>query len=218
MFISSHWIALIVVGLGDKPKKAEPSLFLEVKWILWVFYFLIFGRKSNVKPEGFLVCVCASDEARVFFEAFHGLLVFLTSFPTALIGLHFQVLDVSPLDTHFAIILLFIMATIVYGIAYVEIKMLPQDDEYLPILRFICLVSGIIAIELIVAIIISPLWLFIVNLCPILILGIQRHLYQQICKGLYYTADLVLNAVCSLFKKIFQLVDQIYDWFLQKFQ
>nr|POF04970.1 hypothetical protein CFP56_18426 [Quercus suber] len=76
-----------------------------------------------------------SDEARVFFEAFHGLLVFLTSFPTALIGLHFQVLGVSPLDTHFAIVLLFIMATIIYGIAYVEIKMLPQDDEYLPILR-----------------------------------------------------------------------------------
>nr|XP_023916990.1 uncharacterized protein LOC112028524 [Quercus suber] len=121
-----------------------------------------------------------SDEARVFFEAFHGLLVFLTSFPTALIGLHFQVLGVSPLDTHFAIVLLFIMATIIYGIAYVEIKMLPQDDEYLPILRFICLVSGIIAIELIVAIIISPLWLFMVNLCPILILGVPRHLYQQI--------------------------------------
>ena len=207
-----------MVGSGDKPNKVEPFLFLEVKWILWVFDFLIFGRKSNVKPEGFLVCVCASDEARVFFEAFHGLLVFLTSFPTALIGLHFQVLDVSPLDTHFALILLFIMATIIYGIAYVEIKMLPQDDEYLPILRFICLVSGIIAIELIVAIIISPLWLFMVNLCPILILGVPRHLYQQICKGLYCTADLVLNAVCSLFKKICQLVDQIYDQVLQKFR
>ncbi|XP_030939546.1 uncharacterized protein LOC115964352 [Quercus lobata] len=159
-----------------------------------------------------------SDEACVFFDAFHGLLVFLTSFPTALIGLHFQVLGVSPLDTHFAIILLFIMATIIYGIAYVEIKMLPQDNEYLPILRFICLVSGIIAIELIVAIIISPLWLFMVNLCPILILGVPRHLYQQICKGLYCTADFVLNAIYSLFKKICQLVDQIYDWVLQKFR
>ncbi|KAF3951256.1 hypothetical protein CMV_023071 [Castanea mollissima] len=74
------------------------------------------------------------DEALVFFEAFHGLLVFLASFLTALIGLHFPVLGVSPLDTHFAIILLFIMATIVHGIAYVEIKLLSQDAEYLPIL------------------------------------------------------------------------------------
>ena len=49
---------------------------------LWVFFFLIFVRKSNVKAQGSLVCVCASNEALVFFEAFHELLVFLTSFPT----------------------------------------------------------------------------------------------------------------------------------------
>ena len=76
--------------------------------------------------------------------------------PSTIIGLHFLVLGISPLDTYFAIILLFIMATIVHGIAYVEMKLLPQDIEYLPILRFVCLVFGIIAIELLVTIIISP--------------------------------------------------------------
>ena len=100
--------------------------------------------------------------------------------PIALIGLHFQALDVLPLDTHFAIILPFVMATIVHGIAYVDIKLLPQNAEYLPILRFICLVSGIITIELLVAIILSPFWIFLVNLCPIMILGVPHHSYQQV--------------------------------------
>ena len=151
--------------------------FLEVKWIL---IFLCLLEKKKIKAEGFLVCVCANNEALSFIEAFHALLGDLALFPIALIGLHFQVLGISPLHTHFAIILLFFMATIVHCIAYMEIKLRPQDAMYLPILSFICLVSGIIAIELLFAIIISPFWLFMVNLCPILILGVLRHLYQQI--------------------------------------
>ena len=111
--------------------------------------FLIFGRKSNIKAEGFLVYVCASDEALSFMEAFHSLLGELALFPIALIGLHFQVLGVLPLHTHFAIILLCFMAAIIHHIAYMGIKLQPQDAGYLPILRFICLFSGIIAIELI---------------------------------------------------------------------
>ena len=170
-----------------------------------------------MKTEGFLVCVCASDEALGFFEAFHALLAFLISFLAALIGLHFQVLGVSPLQTHFALILLFIIATIVYGIAYAEIKLQPPNTD-LPIFRFICLVSGVIAIELLVAIIISPFWLFMVNLCPILIIGVLRHLYQQSYQWLYYKVNLFLNAICSLFKKIYQSVYQIYNWLLQEFQ
>ena len=181
------------------------------------FDFLIFGRKNNIKAEGFLVCVCASNEALSFIEAFHVLLGDLALFPTALIGLHFQVLGVSPLHTHFAIILLFFMATIVHSIAYMEIKLQPQDAGYLPILRFICLVSGVITIELLFAIIISPFWLFMVNLCPILILAVLRHLYQHIYQCVYYATNLVLNVICSLLKKMCHLVDKIYDWVLQKF-
>ena len=169
------------------------------------FDFPMFGRKINIKAEGFLVRVCASNEALSFIEAFHTFLGDLALFLIALIGIHFQVLGISPLHTHFAIILLFFMATIVHHIAYMEIKLQPQDAGFLPILRFICLVFGIIAIELLFAIIISPFWLFMVNLYPILILGVLRHLYQQIYQCVYYTA----NLVCSLFKKICQLLDQI---------
>ncbi|KAK7839114.1 hypothetical protein CFP56_018700 [Quercus suber] len=109
-----------------------------------------------------------SDDALGFFKAFHVLLAFLVAFLTAFIGLHFQVLGISPLDTHFATILILIMTTIVYSIAHVEIK-LPQNAEYLPIFKLICLVSGIVALELLVAIIICPFWLLMVNICPILI-------------------------------------------------
>ena len=170
------------------------------------FNFPLFGRKINIKAERFLVCVCASNEALSFIEAFHALLDDLALFPTALIGIHFQVLGVSPLHMHFAIILLFFMATIIHRIAYMEIKLQPQDAGYLPILRFICLVSGTIAIELLFAIIISPFWLIIFNLCPILILGVLRPLYQQIYQCVCYTANLVRNAVCSLFEKICQVL------------
>uniref|UniRef100_A0A7N2MP34 Uncharacterized protein n=1 Tax=Quercus lobata TaxID=97700 RepID=A0A7N2MP34_QUELO len=67
------------------------------------------------------------NEALSFIEAFHALLGDLALFPTTLIDLHFQVLGVSPLHTHFAIVLLFFMATIVRRIAYMEIKLRPQD-------------------------------------------------------------------------------------------
>uniref|UniRef100_A0A7N2M890 Uncharacterized protein n=1 Tax=Quercus lobata TaxID=97700 RepID=A0A7N2M890_QUELO len=78
----------------------------------------------------------ASNEALSFIEAFHALLGDVALFPIALIGIHFQVLGVSPLHTHFAIILLFFMATIVHRIAYMEIKLQRQDVGFLPILRY----------------------------------------------------------------------------------
>nr|POF15744.1 hypothetical protein CFP56_35248 [Quercus suber] len=74
-----------------------------------------------------------SDEAFGFFEAFCALLSFLVSLLAGLNGLHFQVLGISPLDTHFALILPFIMTIIVYSIAYAEIKLQPLDAG-LPIL------------------------------------------------------------------------------------
>ena len=174
LFISSHWIAFIVEGYKAKEISFCFFFFLDVNWILWDFDFLMFGRKSKILSWRISCLWCASDEAFGFFEAFHALLSFLVSLLDGLNGLHFQVSGVSPLDTHFALILLFIMTIIVYSIAYAEIKLQPLDVG-LPILRFICLVSGIIAIELLVAMIVSPFWLFMVNLCPILIIRVLHH-------------------------------------------
>ncbi|KAK9995817.1 hypothetical protein SO802_020503, partial [Lithocarpus litseifolius] len=85
------------------------------------------------------------DEAHGFFEAFHTLIASLVSILAASIGFHFQGLGFSPLATHFATFLVFIMAAIVYSIAYMGIKLKPQGAEYLLLLRLISLVSGIIA-------------------------------------------------------------------------
>ena len=104
----------------------------------------MFARKSNIKAEGFLVCVCASDVALSFFEAFHTVLVVLFPVLGGLITLHFQPFHISPLETHFATLLVFTVATIVYGIAYVLITLQPPDSEYHAIFRFICLVFGIL--------------------------------------------------------------------------
>ena len=142
---------------------------------------------------------------------------FLVAFLTAFIGFHYQGLGISPLESHFATILILIITTIVYSIARVEIK-LPQNAQYLPIIKLVCLVSGIVALELLVAIIICPFWLLMVNICPILIVGVLHHSYQQIYQFLYCAANLVLNAVPSLFQKIYQFVYQIYDWLRQIFK
>ena len=159
---------------------------------MWDFDFLMFARKSNIKAEGFLVCVCASDVALSFFEAFHTVLVVLFPVLGGLITLHFQPFHISPLETHFATLLVFTVATIVYGVAYVLITLQPPDSEYHAIFRFICLVFGIIAIVLLVSTIIPPRWLFIVNLWLILIVGVLslcKQIYQLLC----YTAILVFE-------------------------
>ena len=168
--------------------------------------------------NGFSLCVCASDEALIFFEAFHAPLIFLKIFLCAIIGIHFQALNVSPLETHLGIMLLFIMTTIVYIIAYLEIKVQPQDAAYLFIFRLICLVSAILSVELLVSLIISPFWLFMVNLCPILIIGVMHHWYQGIYEGLYKTAGMVLKAVHILCNKIYGLLCWTYGRLLQIFQ
>ena len=186
---------------------------------MWDFDFILFGSKSNIKAQGnfFFFLIRASDDALGFFEAFHVLLAFLVAFLTAFIGFHYQGLGISPLESHFATILILIITTFVYSIARVEIK-LPQNAQYLPIFKLVCLVSGIVALELLVAIIICPFWLLMVNICPILIVGVLHHSHQQIYQFLYCAANLVLNAVPSLFQKIYQFVYQIYDWLRQIFK
>ena len=149
------------------------------------FWFPYVWKKSNIKAERFLVCVCASEEALGFFEAFQKLLFFLIALLFAIIGFHFRSSDISPLETHYAIFLLFLVAIFVYGLAYVLISVLPKNSEYLSILRFIYLVFGTIAIELLASILISPLQLFMVNLCSILIIGVlcsYKQIYQFVCQ------------------------------------
>ncbi|KAK4568494.1 hypothetical protein RGQ29_004057 [Quercus rubra] len=134
--------------------------------------------------------ILESDEAVVFFEAFHAVLVFFQAILGIIIGVHFRFLTVSPLETHLGIILCLIAATLVYTTAYLVIKVKPQNAAYRFIFGLICLVSGIFSAILSLTLIISPLGIFVVSLCPILIIGIGvlYHWYRQIYEDLFNTA------------------------------
>ena len=174
----------------------------------------------DFEANGFFVCVCASDKALVFFEAFHVDLVFFDAILVVIIGVLFRFLGVSPLETHLGVISLLIVATIVYIIANLLIKVQPQDADaaYRFIFGLVCLVSGIFSAELLLALIISPLRLFMFDLCLILTFGVLHHWYQGIYEGLYKTADMVLKAVHILYNKIYGLLCWMYGQLLQIFQ
>nr|XP_023896306.1 uncharacterized protein LOC112008202 [Quercus suber] len=166
-------------------------------FILVAFYGPLMSLKTAaievVRPiSEALVYVLNSGEA---FEAFQKYVVFLIALLFTIIGFNFRSSNISPLETHYAIFLLFLVAIFVYGLAYVLIAVQPRDSVYLSKLRFICLVFGTIAIELPASIIISPFWLVMVNLCSVLIIGVM-----------------------CLYKQIYQFVCLIYGWLLQIFQ
>ncbi|XP_050258654.1 uncharacterized protein LOC126703659 isoform X3 [Quercus robur] len=159
---------------------AKKAVELISKALAYILSFKAAATKVVELISKALAYILSDDaEALGFYEAFHTVLAFLVMLLVALIGLHLQPLSISPLEKHFAIILTFIAAIIVYGIAYVLTKLKPQDAKYLSKFRFIRLVFGIIAIELLASIIISPFWLSMVILCSILIVGVLC-LYEQI--------------------------------------
>ena len=174
----------------------------------------------DFEANGFFVCICSSDEAVVFFEAFHAVLVFFQAILGIIIGVHFRFLTVSPLETHLGIILCLIAATLVYITAYLVIKVKPQNAAYRFIFGLICLVSGIFSAILSLTLIISPLGIFVVSLCPILIIGIGvlYHWYRQIYEDLFNTAGMVLKAVHISYNKIYILLCWMYGWLIQIFQ
>jgi hypothetical protein len=134
---------------------------------------------------------CGSEELKVSSSTpFHAAFGFLITILIGLVGVHFQGLGVSPLRTHFATMLLFLMAVVIYSIAFVGIKVGAHNTSYhyLPLFKFICLISGTIACELLVSILIAALWLLIINLCAILV-EVLRRWYQPIFDRLCHAAN-----------------------------
>ncbi|XP_050258656.1 uncharacterized protein LOC126703659 isoform X5 [Quercus robur] len=112
-------------------KKAVELISKALAYIL-SFSFKAAATKVVELISKALAYILSDDaEALGFYEAFHTVLAFLVMLLVALIGLHLQPLSISPLEKHFAIILTFIAAIIVYGIAYVLTKLKPQDAKYL---------------------------------------------------------------------------------------
>ena len=144
---------------------------------------------------------CISEQERNSIIAFHEPFVFLVTLLAFLVGLHFQALNISPVDErHFAITLLLIIAAVVYGIAYASRNLQTHNAQYLPIFRLIYLASGILTCELLVAMLVAPFWWFMVNLCTIPFVVILRGPWHQ-----------------PIYQYLCRATNLVHDWLQQKF-
>ena len=142
------------------------------------------------------MCDVSEEDRSSVLIAFHKPFVFLVTLLATLVGLHFQALNISPVETHFTTILFLIMAAVVYSIAFARITVQPHNSEYLTLFHLAYSASGILTCELLVGLLMSPLWWFMVNLCTILIVEILRRWHQP----------------------IYQFVCQSRDWLKKKFE
>ena len=159
--------------------------------------------------------VCASEEELNSITTFHQSFVFLITLLASLVGFHFQFSDTSPLETHFTIILLLILAAVVYSIAYMNLFQ-THNTENQTILRLTFLVSGAVICELLIALLVPPFWWVTINLSISLIREILRRWNQPIYKYLCHATNLVLKA--GVIQHIYQYVSQMLDWLQQKLQ
>ena len=142
-------------------------------------------------------CLCdASGEDHSSLIAFHQSFISLITVLAILVDIHFQTQKSSPVETHSAMILPLIMAAVVYSIVLARINVQPRSSEYLTLYRLAYLGSGILTCDLLVGLLMSPLWWFMVNLCTILIVDILRRWHQP----------------------IYQFVCQSRDWLKKKFE
>ena len=136
---------------------------------------------------------CASEK-EVSSTKFHEPLNFLITIILGVLGVHYQGLGISPLKEHGAIMLFFIMAAVIYSIAFLGIKLGPQNANYLPIFKFLCVTCAILACELLLSILVDHLRLVMINLCGILV-ELLRRWYKQIYQYCFQTPIMILNII-----------------------
>ncbi|KAL0006817.1 hypothetical protein SO802_008319 [Lithocarpus litseifolius] len=127
-----------------------------------------------------------------------------------ILGVNFRGLGISPLKEHDVIMLFFIMAIVIYGTAFLGMKLGPKNAEYLSKFKFVCVVCAILACELLASILFDPYKVLIINFCGILVELIRRK-HKQICEHLYHAANVVLNTSCNSFKKIYKHISKAFN-------
>ena len=151
-------------------------------------------------------------EARSSTE-FHEPLNFLILVLLGVLGVRFRGFGISPLVEHDVIMLFFIVAIVIYGIAFLGMKLGPQNADYLYKFKFVCVICAILACDLLASILVDPPRVLIINLCGIIVELIRRK-YKQICKHLCHATNVVLNTSNNLFNKIClcQSICRILGW------
>uniref|UniRef100_A0A7N2R2C5 Uncharacterized protein n=1 Tax=Quercus lobata TaxID=97700 RepID=A0A7N2R2C5_QUELO len=84
--------------------------------------------------------------------------------------------------------LFFIVAIVIYGIAFLGMKLGPQNADYLYKFKFVCVICAILACELLASILVDLLRVLIINLCGIIVELIRRK-YKQICEHLCHATN-----------------------------
>ena len=110
---------------------------------------------------------------------FHEPLNFVIKILSSVFALHPRAVGTSPLMEHDAMMPFFIMAVVIYGTAFLGIKLGPQNAGYIPILQFVCVTCAIVASELLASSLVDPLRLLVINICGILV-ELLRRWYKQI--------------------------------------
>ena len=127
---------------------------------------------------------CASEQEVRSSTEFHDPLNILILTLLGVLGTSFRGSGISPLKEHGEILFFIIMAIVIYCIAFLGMKLGPQNATYLPMFKFICVSYALLACELFASILVDPLRLFIINLCGILVELIRRSWYKLIPKFL----------------------------------
>ncbi len=115
---------------------------------------------------------------------FHEPLNFLITILSSVFALHPRAVGTSPLMEHDAMMPFFIMAVVIYGTAFLGIKLGPQNAGYIPILQFVCVTCAIVASELLASSLVDPLRLLVINICGILV-ELLRRWYKQILTWIF---------------------------------
>ena len=161
-----------------------------------------------------LLFSCASEKVVRSSTEFHDPLNFLILTLLGVLGASFRGSSISPLKEHGEIMFFIIMAIVIYCIAFLGMKLGPQNATYLPMFKFICVTCALLACELFASILVDPLRLFIINLCGILVELIRRSWYKLIYKLLNHaTNNLVhwIQHIYQTFNKYFGTKKQDQD-------
>ena len=117
-------------------------------------------------------------------------------------GVDFRDLGISLLKEYGAIMLVFIMVVVIYGIAFLGIKLGPQNAAYLFFFKMICVISAILACELL-AYILGHLRFVLDKFMWKSSRGAASQVQAKIYVLLYHPTTLGLNMFHNRFKKIY---------------
>ncbi|KAI9071780.1 hypothetical protein K1719_038960 [Acacia pycnantha] len=100
-------------------------------------------------------------------SSIHNIYAYLTGLLLALVELKYQALNTSPFNDHPAVMLLFLIAITVYVMALFVLR---SNHQINAMMIWVCHICGSLACELLLLLLVSPMWSFIINLSSLLLL------------------------------------------------